>query len=85
MKEREELNDQKMEGLRERMKRSEKNVYERVEQEYSEIVEEKEKQMGHLSNTVFELEQEIRKLREQIDEDRNSRELEMEGMRVREH
>ena len=43
MKEREELNDQKMEGMRERLKRVEKNVYERVEQEYSQIIEDKDK------------------------------------------
>jgi hypothetical protein len=32
-----------MEGLRERLKRVEKNVYERVEKEYSEIIEDKDK------------------------------------------
>ena len=35
MKERDELNEEKLESLRERLKRVEKSVYERVEQDYS--------------------------------------------------
>lgn len=56
MKERDELNETKIEGMRERLKRVEKNVYEKVEQEYSEIIEDKDKQLVNMSNTVFDLE-----------------------------
>jgi hypothetical protein len=38
MKEREELFEQKHESLRERMKRVEKTVYERVDHEYSKVL-----------------------------------------------
>lgn len=38
LKERDELNDQKVENMRERLKRVEKSVYERIESDYSLIL-----------------------------------------------
>ena len=51
--------EDKMEGVRERMKRVEKTVYERVEQEYAQILQQKNLQIEDLEHEIKGFSQEI--------------------------
>jgi len=53
--EREAKSEQKLEAMKERMKRVEKTVYERVEQEYSQTLRSKEEEICELQSFIAEL------------------------------
>lgn len=67
-----ELNEQKIENYRERLKRVEKTVYERVEQEYSKILTEKDHNISELNSRIMELESVFRQLKDELQAERVS-------------
>eukprot|EP00347_Sterkiella_histriomuscorum_P011618 403371761 len=84
IEEQQQLNDQKLENQRERMKRVEKTVYERVEQEYSQILNEKDQTILDLQEQVLSLEHELRQLKDQIHRDQAALEMRFEEQQLKE-
>ena len=74
-----------MEGIRERLKRVEKTVYERVEQEYSIILSEKDQQIGRLEDTISDLEQQILRVKDDINSERAHQEIASHSLKVQQH
>lgn len=66
------------------MKRVEKTVYERVEQEYSQLLNEKDASIEDLNHDISVLNQEIRHLKDMQQRDIISREMEYDQQQLRE-
>jgi hypothetical protein len=64
---------------RDRLKRVEMTVYERVENEYSQVLLKKDQQIHELNTRLEGQEQEIIAMRRVIEEEREAREIEREA------
>ncbi|CDW84673.1 UNKNOWN [Stylonychia lemnae] len=84
LEEQQQLFDQKMENQRDRLKRVEKTVYERVEQEYSQILTEKDNLIMDQNNQILQLDSNVRQLKDHIAQDQVALEMRHEEQKLKE-
>jgi hypothetical protein len=65
--------EEKLERYRDRLKQVEKTVYERVEQEYSHLLQQKDQQVTDQNNRLASMEQDLMELRAALDQERVAR------------
>ena len=84
VEEQHQLFDTKMETQRERLKRVEKTVYERVEKEYSVVLTEKDQIIADLEARCMQLEHDLRLIRDERQRERVALEMDANEQKTRE-